>query len=273
VALGKLLYLGLQVSDVDRPPFQYRSAVDHTADQWDDEPAKGPVGDRAVVSDEAESIVVQPEDRGVRRLAQPSRALGHGVEHRLDVGRRAADDAQDLARRRLLLQRLGEVAVGVRQLARARLHLPLEALVGFLEARRHAVERPREGLDLVAGVELDRLVEPPGADSLRSFLEHPDRRHHAPGEPQASQNGEAKAEHEDDGAPDDRGPEGGVGVGGRSFDEDEPAEGGDGRVRRQDLPAAEAVGDHGHRGIVRGAHALGPRRLHLDESGEIAPLP
>ena len=39
------------------------------------------------------------------------RALGDDVEDRLDVGRRARDDAQDLAGRRLLLQRLGEVAV------------------------------------------------------------------------------------------------------------------------------------------------------------------
>ena len=37
-------------------------------------------------------------------------------KHRLQVGRRAADDAQDLAGRRLLLQRLGQLAVALLQL-------------------------------------------------------------------------------------------------------------------------------------------------------------
>ena len=40
-----------------------------------------------------------------RRVAQPQRALGDRVEHRLHVGRRARDHAQDLADRRLLLER------------------------------------------------------------------------------------------------------------------------------------------------------------------------
>ena len=43
-------------------------------------------------------------------------ALRDGVEHRLDVRRRTADHAQDLARRRLLLQGLGEVAIAGFQL-------------------------------------------------------------------------------------------------------------------------------------------------------------
>ena len=38
--------------------------------------------------------------------AQTGGALGHGVEHRLEIGRRARDHPQDLGRGRLLLQRL-----------------------------------------------------------------------------------------------------------------------------------------------------------------------
>ena len=44
------------------------------------------------------------------RVARPRRSLGDRVEHGLHVRRRAADHPQDLARRRLLLQRLRRVA-------------------------------------------------------------------------------------------------------------------------------------------------------------------
>ena len=47
-------------------------------------------------------------------------------------------------------------------------------------------------------------------------------------------------------------PERRVGVRERPLDEDEPAEGSDRGVGREDLPAAEAVGDHGRRGVCRG---------------------
>ena len=47
-------------------------------------------------------------DVGVAELLGP---LADDVEDRLDVGRRARDDAQDLAGRGLLLEGLGEVAV------------------------------------------------------------------------------------------------------------------------------------------------------------------
>src|SRR5262249_19506629 len=41
-------------------------------------------------------------------IAQPRSMLGHSIQHRLDVRRRAGDDAQDFARRRLLFQRFLE---------------------------------------------------------------------------------------------------------------------------------------------------------------------
>ena len=104
------------------------------------------------------------------------------------------------------------------------------------------------------------MVEVAGADSRRAFLEHPDRRDHAPGQEEARQDREPEAEHEDDDAPDDRGPEGRVGVRGRPLDEDEPPEGSDRRVRREDPPAAEAVGDHGDGGVARGLPSARPAR-------------
>ena len=75
-----------------------------------------PDGDRTVMGDEEEPVAVLVPDGRVERLAQASGALRHGVEHGLDVGRRARDDAQDLAGRGLLLQGLGEVVVARLQL-------------------------------------------------------------------------------------------------------------------------------------------------------------
>ena len=43
----------------------------------------------------------------------PRRALDDGVEHRLHVRRRAADDAEHFGRRRLMLQRLAQFCVAL----------------------------------------------------------------------------------------------------------------------------------------------------------------
>src|SRR5215471_20696253 len=56
------------------------------------------------MSDEEKPIVFPSEDLGIRRLAEPSRALRHGIEYRLDFRRRARDHLQDVAGSRLLLQ-------------------------------------------------------------------------------------------------------------------------------------------------------------------------
>ena len=64
------------------------------------------------------------EPLAVERCKTPNRAPhklhgvpDDGVEHRLDIGRRAPDDAQDLAGGRLLLEGLGEVGILGLQLA------------------------------------------------------------------------------------------------------------------------------------------------------------
>jgi len=59
--------------------------------------------------------VVEHEDICRVCDAQLHRSGDDGVENRLNVGGRGTDDAQDLAGRRLLLQRLGQVAVAVFQ--------------------------------------------------------------------------------------------------------------------------------------------------------------
>jgi hypothetical protein len=49
---------------------------------------------------------VETEDAAVDRLTQPHGALDDSLEDRLDIGRRAGDDPEDLGGRRLLLERL-----------------------------------------------------------------------------------------------------------------------------------------------------------------------
>ena len=127
--------------------------------------------------------------------------------------------------------------------------------MGRLELPRRPVELVPERFELVAGPDLDAMAEVAGADSRRTFLEHPDRRDHSPGEQNARQDRKPQPQHEDDDAPDDRGAEGSVRVGGGPFDEHQPSDGSDRRVGGEDPPASEAVGDHR---VGRGARAVGP---------------
>src|SRR5262245_25976230 len=89
-----------------------RSTFDHRS------PSHGGMADRKRVADherdgewpmcgyQAEHIAVDSKDERIIRAAHSCRILRDGVQYRLDVGRRAADDAQNLARGRLLLERL-----------------------------------------------------------------------------------------------------------------------------------------------------------------------
>ena len=61
--------------------------------------------------DQLERIAFDESDDRIVRIADARGVLGNGVQHRLKIRRRAGDDTQDLTRRGLLLQRLGEVAV------------------------------------------------------------------------------------------------------------------------------------------------------------------
>src|SRR6185503_12979145 len=62
-----------------------------------------------------ELAVLDPEDDGILGLAEAPRCRHDRVQYGLQVGGRAADDTEHFARRRLALERFG-------QLARTRLH-------------------------------------------------------------------------------------------------------------------------------------------------------
>ena len=130
---GVLRGLGRQIGDVDgaavhHGPARHPLPVDrlggHRRDRGHDRARLGHLGhdvarrrvDLAVVGDDAHEVALDPEDDGVDGVAEARRALGHRVQHRLDVRRRARDDGQDLRRRRLLLQRLAELGVARLQL-------------------------------------------------------------------------------------------------------------------------------------------------------------
>ena len=91
--------------------------------------------------------VLENAEMGIVCLAQPARRIADRIEHRLQLVGRARDDAENLARRRLILQRL-------RDLLRAGLHLLEEADVvdgddGLVGESLYEVDLPLgEGTDL-----------------------------------------------------------------------------------------------------------------------------
>jgi hypothetical protein len=76
-----------------------------------------------------ESFTIAENDGSVPGITEPRRALGDGVQHWLEVRRRAADDPQDLGRPRLLLQRVGQSLLQSLALD----GLPLERLLESLD--------------------------------------------------------------------------------------------------------------------------------------------
>ena len=130
---------------MDGPGVEHRATIDHPGYERE-EVADGSAPDRTVMGDEKEPIAVAAEDGGIPRLAQARGALGHRVEHRLDVGRRAADHPEDVGGGRLLLERDPQLGV-------ARLQLLEQADV--LDGDDGLVGEGLEQLDLV-------VREPPG---------------------------------------------------------------------------------------------------------------
>jgi hypothetical protein len=58
-------------------------------------------------------VAVDPEDGGIERVTESGGVLGQNVHHRLQIGRRTRNHAQDLTRRGLLLKRLAQGACEV----------------------------------------------------------------------------------------------------------------------------------------------------------------
>ncbi len=65
---------------------------------------------------EVDQLAIKGRHDTAGGATESQRGVGDAIEHRLDVGRRARDDPQDLRRRGLLLQRFGQVSVARLQL-------------------------------------------------------------------------------------------------------------------------------------------------------------
>jgi hypothetical protein len=94
------------------------------------------------VRHEVEELAVEPVDKAELALAEPRRALGNHVEHRLDVGRRAADDVEHLAGRGLVFKSLGQLLTRLLQFACESGNLLLEVGGRYARRRRFAGFRP-----------------------------------------------------------------------------------------------------------------------------------
>src|SRR4029077_11128260 len=105
-AIREPLCFRLKVWNVNRPVLE-QSLVANRAPSQASPPRSGWYRsevrrqDHLIAFEKANSCVVGP--------AHPSRTLGDGVQHRLDVSRRASNDAQYFTGRSLLLQRLLEL--------------------------------------------------------------------------------------------------------------------------------------------------------------------
>src|SRR5262245_37269310 len=117
-------------------------------------------------------LAVIARDDGVLAAAQPASASNNSVEDRLDVRGRARDHAQNVARRRLLLQRLGEIVGALAQLVeQPRVLDSDDGLVG---------EAGNQG-DLLIGERANfRTVDDEGSDQLALLAHwHSDKRSRA----------------------------------------------------------------------------------------------
>ncbi len=115
-----------------------------------------------------QDIAVDEQHAREGRLAEPGRMFGYGLQNGLDFGRGGGDDAQDLARRRLLLERLRQARF---ERADRRFRSAPRLLDGG-RPRRHFSLRgrctPRHGLSSLVSASLpatpdDRLGEDAGA--------------------------------------------------------------------------------------------------------------
>src|SRR5947208_1675296 len=74
-------------------------------------PSLGVGARRVLLGNDTKRFFLIEKQIGELRLAQPRRVREYGLEHMLQLAGRTADDTQHLGGRRLLLQRLGQIAV------------------------------------------------------------------------------------------------------------------------------------------------------------------
>src|SRR5262245_25642553 len=145
--VGQIALIEFQVGNLDRLP------LSDNASHWNayvveaDHRSALPlllVGfrQRAVERSVAIDISVSQPKRPIARLGQPRRIRQHGLEHRLEIAWRSADDLQHLRSRRLLLQRLAQILRALPQLTK-------QARV--LDGDNGLVGEVRQQLDLFVG--------------------------------------------------------------------------------------------------------------------------
>src|SRR5262245_55828184 len=104
LTLGKLVYFRHKVMDMNRLPVDYSSA-------WNRASAHNRICASArwnspIMGYEPNHITIKAADKSVVCLTQPCGTLRNDIQHRLKIGRRARNHAQDFACGSLLLQRL-----------------------------------------------------------------------------------------------------------------------------------------------------------------------
>jgi hypothetical protein len=156
------------VGHVDLALLEHAEGGDGLARDRQDPPQRG--GEGAVVGDQPQPLAVPPPDLSVGGAAVAGRALHHRVQHRPEIGGRAADHAQDLGGGGLL----GE---GVGQLPVAGLELGEEA--GILDGDDRLVREGLEQGDLLVG-ERAHLGAPELDDPDRGALAHERRAQEGP---------------------------------------------------------------------------------------------
>jgi hypothetical protein len=121
-AFGKFVRLSLEVNYVDRLPVEDGAACD--APTRAREPSADFLRNRTPVSGRTNVLPVELKNGDVVGPAKARRTLDDNVKHRPELGRRSADDSQNLSHRRLLLERLGkflfQIGAGFADAANAR---------------------------------------------------------------------------------------------------------------------------------------------------------
>ena len=160
----------LVVEDMTRPAIRYRAS---RRGVLEGSPHAQCRGQRALVSDHDDGVVLAQRDLRIESATEPPRRRRHRDEHRLHVGRRLRDHAEDVGGRRLLLQRLGKILV-------ARLQLLEQAHV--LDGDDRLVGKAGDQLDLPLRERTD--TEPvEGEDSDQASLsDHGNRQQRAEAE-------------------------------------------------------------------------------------------
>src|SRR5215831_11527235 len=116
LTVGKLVfYFCREITDMNRLPLDYSSAhniasarhnwIFHSA--WRNSPIMGY---------KPNQVTIKAADNSIVCLTQPCSTLRNYIQNWLHVSRRAGNDAQDLTRGGLLLQRFGKVTVAYLQL-------------------------------------------------------------------------------------------------------------------------------------------------------------